>query len=176
MPPKRKVEKEKSKTQDTPPCLTADEKCFCNLFVHGGLHFAGQRTKCYEEVFGTEEKNTSSVSRKLLHQPHILEYIKELTGPVHVETEALAIKLQVTETLKSVMEETSTAQFDDKFGTDLSPAPLRAVAVNAAKALMELYPIKHAQEARLKIEGAGNGGITFNVIVPDLRPIRDEEV
>ncbi|GAB6013468.1 hypothetical protein [Viscerimonas tarda] len=62
------------------------------------------------------------------------------------------------------MEETATATFDDRFGTHLSPAPLRAVAVNAAKALMELYPVKHIHETRLRIEG--EGGVVFNVIVP----------
>ena len=90
-------------------------------------------------------------------------------------TEAIAVKLQVTETLKSVMEETSTAKYKDKWGMDLSPAPLRAVAVNAAKALMDLYPIKHAQEAKLKIEGGGDNGIIFNVIVPQKENNGEEE-
>ncbi|NDW09936.1 hypothetical protein D0T56_09770 [Dysgonomonas sp. 520] len=85
------------------------------------------------------------------------------------ETETLAVKLQVAETLRVVMEETSTAQFMDKFGVSLSPAPLRAVSVNAAKALMDLYPIKYAQEAKLRIEGS-DGGVIFNVIVPETKP------
>ena len=63
------------------------------------------------------------------------------------------------------MEETSNNNYVDRFGNKLSPAPLRAVAVNAAKALMELYPVKHSHETKLRIEGS-NAGIVFNVIVP----------
>lgn len=103
-------------------------------------------------------------ARRLLAKPHILARIKELVEELQQETETLATKLQVAETLKAVMEETSTAKYTDKFGIDLSPAPLRAVSVNAAKALMELYPIRHNQEAKLRIEG--ESGIVFNVIVP----------
>ena len=63
------------------------------------------------------------------------------------------------------MEETASSKYTDKFGVDLSPAPLRvAVSVNAAKALMDIYPIKHTQESKLRIEG--DNGIIFNVIVP----------
>ena len=72
----------------------------------------------------------------------------------------------------AVMEETATREYTDRFGIPLSPAPLRAVAVNAAKALMELYPIKHASESRLKIEN-GQGGVIFNVIVP--QPVSRDE-
>jgi hypothetical protein len=80
------------------------------------------------------------------------------------QMETLALKLQLTETLKAIMEETATAKFEDRFGVSLSPAPLRAVSVNAAKALMELYPVKHVHEARLRIEGA-DGKVIFNVVL-----------
>ena len=85
----------------------------------------------------------------------------------------MAVKLQVTETLKAVMDETATADFTDRFGVPLSPAPLRAVSVNAAKALMDIFPIKHKEESRLRIEG-GDGNVIFNVIVPT-NPSQDEE-
>ena len=87
--------------------------------------------------------------------------------------ETAAVKLQVTETLKAVMDETATSDYTDRFGVPLSPAPLRAVSVNAAKALMEIFPIKHKEENRLRIEG-GDGNVIFNVIVPDNSP-KDEE-
>lgn len=90
------------------------------------------------------------------------------------EMEAVALKLQVAETLKTVMAEAATQSYIDRFGVLLSPAPLRAVSVNAAKALMELYPIKHAQESRLRIEGS-DGNIIFNVIVPQTAPVHAEE-
>jgi hypothetical protein len=90
------------------------------------------------------------------------------------EMETLALKLQLAETLKAVMEETATASYEDRFGVALSPAPLRAVAVNAAKALMELYPVKHIHETRLRIEGAG-GSVIFNVLVPETKENANEE-
>jgi hypothetical protein len=152
---------------------TEAEEKFCELYVYGGCEYAGQARKCYEAVFGAEGKNTYLLSRRFLAKPHILAKVKELAAVIQSETETLAVKLQLTETLKAVMEETATAQFEDKFGVFLSPAPLRAVSVNAAKALMELYPVKHAQEAKLRIEGA-DGRVIFNVVVPETKT-KDED-
>lgn len=149
--------------------LSNAEDEFCNLYVYGGCEYAGQHVKCYAAIFGEDSLRINVLSRKLLAKVGIQARIKELMQELQSETENMAVKLQVSETLKAVMEETATAQFSDKFGVDLSPAPLRAVSVNAAKALMELYPIKHAQEAKLRIEGNG-GGIVFNVIVPEMKP------
>lgn len=145
--------------------LTEKEDEFCTLYVYGGSEFAGQAVKCYEEVYG-EHKNSSVKCRQLLSEVHVVTRVKELMTTLQSEIETSAVKLQISETLKAVMEETSSAQYSDKFGISLSPAPLRAVSVNAAKALMELYPIKNAQEAKLKIDGNGKG-IVFNVIVPE---------
>lgn len=165
---------EKEQTQDkTKTKLTEAEEQFCFLFVYGNHEFAGQHTKCYMEVYGEDSKNMSVKSHQLMKEVHILARIKELYTNLQNETENIAIKLQVAETLKAVMEETSTAQFSDKFGVCLSPAPLRAVSVNAAKALMDLFPIKHVQESKLRIEGS-DGNVIFNVIVPDIKS-RDEE-
>jgi hypothetical protein len=146
--------------------LSMEEEQFCELFVYGGSEYAGQHVKCYTEVFGEGLLKVIVLSRKLLAKAEIQSRIRELMKNLQGETENMAIKLQVAETLRSVMEETSTAQFSDKFGVDLSPAPLRAVSVNAAKALMELYPVRHVHEARLRVEGSG-GGIVFNVVVPE---------
>ncbi|WP_240141987.1 hypothetical protein [Parabacteroides merdae] len=103
----------------------------------------------------------------------MLAHIKALLSSERFEMETAAVKLQVTETLKAVMDETATSDYTDRFGVPLSPAPLRAVSVNAAKALMEIFPIKHKEENRLRIEGGDGNGI-FNVIVPDNSP-KDEE-
>lgn len=148
--------------------LTTKEEDFCMLYVYGDSEFAGQHIKCYAEVFG--ECNKIAVkSRKLLSKIPVQARIKELATLLQSETETIAVKLQIAETLKAVMDETSSAQFIDKFGVSLSPAPLRAVSVNAAKALMDLYPVKHIHETKLKFEGT-NGGVVFNVIVPDNKP------
>lgn len=153
--------------------LSGKEEEFCMLYVYGGSGFAGQHVKCYAEVFGDCDR-ISVKSRQLLSKIPVQARIRELATLLQGETETIAVKLQVAETLKAVMDETSTAQFSDRSGVSLSPAPLRAVSVNAAKALMELYPVKHAHETRLRTEGA-NGGVVFNVIVPAIKQDRDED-
>ena len=144
--------------------LTDAEVLFCELYVNGGRKFAGQHAACYKEVFGETEK-IEIRSRHLLMQPHIREYLREMVDEDYRTTEKMAVKLQIAETLKAVMDETATGAYVDKFGVPLSPAPLRAVSVNAAKALMELYHIRQPQSGSSK-DTQGNGGITFNVIVP----------
>ena len=150
-------------TQDRPEekPLTEQELQFCNLYVNGGLEYAGRPKKCFVEVFGEDTvKNPYASANYLMNKPHVLAHIK-------------AVKLQVTETLKAIMDETATSDYTDRFGVPLSPAPLRAVSVNAAKALMDIFPIRHKEENRLRIEGS-DGNVIFNVIVPQ-NPVKDGE-
>lgn len=155
--------------------LTAQEAAFCDLYVHGGIEFAGQTLKCYREIYGgTESVRDSMTARNLLLRPHMMARIKEMMSSGQYEMEAAAVKLQVAETLKAVMTEAATQNYTDRFGAPLSPASLRAVSVNAAKALMDLYPIKHAQESKLRIE-SNDGNIIFNVIVPQTTPTYAKE-
>lgn len=154
--------------------LTNAEIEFCELFVDGDKEFAGQAEACYREVFGEDKKNIALAARRLFAKEHIIAYIKELIAQRDVDIEAAAVKLQVSETLKAVMSETAKGEYVDKFGVPLSPAPLRAVSVNAAKALMEIYPIKHAQNQSGK-GGNENGNIIFNVIVPQNPPPHEAE-
>lgn len=154
--------------------LTEKELAFCELFVDGDKEFAGQAEACYREVFGENRKNIALAARRLMAQEHIASYIKELIKVRDVETETIAVKLQVAETLKAVMSETAKGEYIDKFGVPISPAPLRAVSVNAAKALMEIFPIKHsASEGNRNKDNSGN--IIFNVIVPQNQPTHNEE-
>lgn len=163
----------KSNTAQQRP-LTEEELRFCDLYVNGGLEFAGRPKKCYIEVFGdSAAKAPSAAANYLMNRPYVLSHIKELLSSERFEMETMAVKLQVTETLKAVMNETATGDYTDRFGVPLSPAPLRAVSVNAAKALMEIFPIKHEQENKLRIEGS-DGNVIFNVIVPQT-PIKDGE-
>ena len=153
--------------------LTEQELQFCELYVNGGLEYAGRPGKCYKEVFGEKAaKNPASTANYLMHKPHIFAHIKSLLSSDRFELETMAVKLQVSETLKAVMDETATSDYTDRFGVPLSPAPLRAVSVNAAKALMDIFPIKHKEENKLRIEGA-DGNVIFNVIVPT-NPKKDE--
>lgn len=151
--------------------LTPEEEEFCWLYVNGGGEYTGNRKKCYEEAFGfhhfPDSKKLQIDSSKLFKKPHVYTRIKQLIEERTSDDEAIAIKLQITDTMRSVMEETSTAQYKDKWGVKLSPAPLRAVAVNAARLLADIYPIKHAAEQKIKVSAEDSGGIVFNVIVPE---------
>ena len=167
-----KIREEETQPKDA--VLTQNDEKFCQLYVCGGVEYAGQLSKCYKEVFGEDYRDVLLQARQYVRQPHLAARIKELIIPMTSETEVMAIKMQITETLRAVMEEASTNNFRDKYGNPLSPAPLRAVSVNAAKALMELYPVKHAHETKLRIEGS-DGGVVFNVIVPEIRQDNDPE-
>ena len=121
--------------------LSDEELQVCELYVNGGLEYAGRPKRCYVEVFGEKAvKNPHSAANYLIHKPHVLAHIKALLSSERFEMETMAVKLQVAETLKAVMDETATTDYTDRFGVPLSPAPLRAVSVNAAKALMEIFP------------------------------------
>lgn len=154
--------------------LTPEEIDFCNMYVFGEVKFAGKRTACYREIWG-ELSKVAYKAQQLFQRPEISKYIKRLLDEQRCEDETAAVKLQVTETLKAVMGETASAGFTDKFGVDISPAPLRAVSVNAAKALMAIYPICHNHDPKLRGE-SGDGKIVFNVIVPQqIIPTNEED-
>lgn len=155
--------------------LKEEELQFCDLYVNGGLEFAGRPLKCYKEVYGEKAvKNPASAASYLLSKPQVQAYIKEMMSSERFGMETMAVKLQVAETLKAVMDETATSEYTDRFGIPISPAPLRAVSVNAAKALMDIFPIKHSQESKLRIEGS-DGNVIFNVIVPQPTPKENEK-
>ena len=150
---------------DTNIELTEQEKAFCELYVNGCDPYCGNASKCYEEVFQMSSNTSKGKARKLLGQKHIQEYLDEINSLGYNENDFL--KKRLTEILLHIIDETSSAEFHDRRGTKLSPAPLRSVAVQATKALMEMYPIKEAQVNKLNIEGSGEGGVIFNVIVPE---------
>lgn len=150
--------------------ITEQEKLFCELYVSGTAPYAGNAVKCYSEVFKDDGINAQYRAKLFMRKPRIRDYIKELEAMC--AEEAGDMKRYLTENLKKILEETSTSQFYDRRGTALSVAPLRSVAVSAAKALMDMYDVKQAQVNKLNIEGNGaEGGITFNVIVPDAKPV-----
>lgn len=150
------------KTNNT---LTEQEQFFCELFVNGEAPYGGNAARCYQEVFNDTSRLSKNRASRMLARPEIQEYLKSLDGLTYEEAKYMKILLR--ENLISIINECSQAEYRDKKGTLLSPAALRSVAVNASKALMELYPVKAAHESKLSIEGAGEGGITFNVIMPE---------
>lgn len=145
--------------------LTEQEVLFCELFVNGTAPYAGNAVKCYSEVYKEDGPRIRHWAKKLLAREDIQAYIKELEEMS--ADEAGDMKRYLTQNLMKIIDETSTAQFRDRRGTLLSPAPLRSVAVSAAKALMDMYAVKEAQTTNVNFEGGDEGGITFNVIVPE---------
>ena len=90
-------------TQDRPEekPLTEQELQFCNLYVNGGLEYAGRPKKCFVEVFGEDTvKNPYASANYLMNKPHVLAHIKALLSSERFEMETMAVKLQVTETLR----------------------------------------------------------------------------
>ena len=139
-----------------PESLNKQEIDFCELFIFGCDPYAGNARKCYEDIFYD--------SSQLMARDDVQEYINQLRAIANYETADL--KARLTEKLLHIIDETSTAKYTDRRGTELSPAPLRSVAVQASKALMEMYPVKVAQESKVELKGNGDSGIVFNVIVP----------
>lgn len=145
--------------------LTEQELLFCELFANGEAPFGGNASRCYQEVFNDKTRLAKSRATKLLARPEIQEYLKSLDELLYEEAKYMKVFLR--ENLTSIVQECTGAEYRDRKGTLLSPAALRSVAVNASKALMDLCGVKEAQVSKINIEGSGEGGIIFNVIMPD---------
>ncbi len=158
-----------------PDSLNQKERDFCELYIFGCDPYTGNARKCYEDIFQCASRISLKKARELMAREDVSEYLNDLRKIANYENADL--KARLTEKLMHIVEETSTAQYTDRKGTPLSVAPLRSVAVQAAKAVMDIHGIKAAQESKLELSG-GNGdntGITFNVIVPQEKP-KDTEI
>lgn len=148
--------------------LTEQEKNFCLLYMCGSAPYGGNAEKCYQGAFGDKSLYTLSRAKRLLKKPHIQDFMAILEE--ESREEAKDIKRYLTRTLMRIIDDCSEAEYRDRNGVVLNPAAMRSVAVNASKALMEMYPVKEAQVSKLKIGGEGEGesgpSVTFNVIVP----------
>lgn len=146
--------------------LTEQEQLFCDLYANGEAPFGGNASRCYQEVFNDKSHLAKSRATRMLARPEIQEYLKSLDELPYEQAKYMKVFLR--ENLTSIIEECATAEYRDRKGTMLSPAALRSVAVNASKALMDLYPVREAQVSKINIDGGGEGGgITFNVIMPE---------
>lgn len=145
--------------------LTDQETLFCDLYANGEAPYGGNAARCYQEVFGDRTHSCKSHATRMLARPEIQEYLGSLDELPYEE--AKYMKTFLRENLVSIIQECATASYRDRKGTLQSPAALRSVAVNASKALMDLYPVKEANVSKINIDGAGDGGITFNVIMPE---------
>jgi hypothetical protein len=146
--------------------LNDNEKLFCELYVNGCSPYAGNATRCYTDVFLGKKKTPSAgvLANQLLLRPEIKEYVTELVG--QNAQDADSVKRFLSQNLMKIIEEATESNYYNSHGEVISPAAMRSVAVNAAKALMSIHPVKESSINKINIEGH-EGGITFNVIVPD---------
>lgn len=148
-------------------------KEFCELFAGGPKGFIGDSFECCKHVFGDEAGATDfqikKFARGILAREDVKEYLNELDKTVNEEQRFM--KGFLTENLKSIVKEMSTTCYNDRKGKPVCPSMMRAVAVNAAKSLMEMYPVKDSRTDEIPING---GSVTFNVIVPQKKKETEE--
>lgn len=155
--------------------LNDNEEKFCLIYASGPAPYRGNAQKCYGLVFkgksgkyGDYEPESVEIAlaaRELMMRDDIKIRIDELSSLEIVNASTLRPRL--TEALLKIVDECSTLVCVDKFDRKVSPAALRAVAVNAVSKLTEMYGIKEDIAHKIAIEGGDGGGITFNVIVPE---------
>ncbi len=153
--------------EDKDIALTEQEKNFCLLFMCGAAPYGGNPEKCYQGAFNDKTNYALSKAKALLKKQHIQDFIATLEE--ESKEEAKDIKRYLTRTYMRIIDECSEGEYFDRNGNAMSPAAMRSVAVNASKALADLYPVKEAQVSKLNIgggEGESAPSVTFNVIVP----------
>jgi hypothetical protein len=160
--------------------ISQEEKRFCELYCNGAAPYAGNASRCYAKVFvgayDEDDLDSPIKARELLMKPEIQSYLETLEKQAYADSNY--VKRYLTGTLMRIIDEASSASFKDRFNTQLSPAPLRSVAVSASKALADLYPVKESQKHELSIDGnggaPGQSGVTFNIIMPEKKEGAEE--
>lgn len=159
--------------------LTDLEEKFCLVFACGPSPYNGNANKTYDLVFNGStgmltdplEDNTKKdveialAARKLMLRDDIRDRIDQIQSESVVN--AATLRPRLTETLLKIVDECSTLKCRDKFGTTLSPAALRSVAVNAISKLTDMYGIKEDIAHKVMLEGTNGDGIVFNLVMPE---------
>ncbi len=163
--------------------LTDLEEKFCMVYACGPSPYNGNAKKTYDLVFNgvtgllfdptpeeqeaktLHEVNISVAVHQLMQRDDIRDRIDQLQSQNMVN--ATTLRPRLTETLLKIADECSTLMVEDRFGTALSPAALRSVAVNAISKLTDMYGIKEDIAHKVMVEGADGDGITFNLIMPE---------
>lgn len=146
--------------------LTDEEAKFCLLFVNGDTSLAGNATECYLALHPELDRmEATTMAKSILKKPVVKDRLKEL-NEVNLH-DAEFLRPQITETLLSIMRECAVDSYRNENGDYVSPAPLRAVAVHAAKELNSMYGIKEAIAHKVSVDAGGSEGVTFNIIMPN---------
>lgn len=151
--------------------LTEEEQNFCLLFVDGCDPYAGNAPFCYHKTLGKNLNDDDPLleykARKLMARPEVKAFIEQLKEEVYDHKSA--IKSRIENKLIKIMDECAEGEYVNRYGIRLSPAPLRSVALHAAKELGDLNGLHKLAKIEEESENENNGiqGITFNVIVPE---------
>lgn len=162
--------------------LSEQEQKFCLIYTNGPAPYVGNGVRCWQLVFndstheptGSQEIEVSLKAHEFMSRDDVKEYIDKLSALNVVN--ATTLRPRLTQTLLKIADECATANFEDKFGTRLSPAALRSVSVNAIKTLTDMYGIKEDIAHKVMFEGSDGEGITFNLIAPQPAPKPEDEL
>lgn len=160
--------------------LSDKEQKFCLIYTNGPAPYNGNEVRCWQLVFngsttlprGEEEVEIALDASKFIQRDDVKEYIDSINALSIVN--ASTLRPRITQTLLKIMDECSTAQYKDRWGIKIQPAAMRAVAVNAASKLTDMYGIKEDIAHKIQIEGSDGDGITFNLIAPQPTKKDDE--
>ena len=160
--------------------LSDKEQKFCLIYTNGPAPYNGNEVRCWQLVFngsttlprGEEEVEIALDASKFMQRDDVKEYIDSINALSIVN--ASTLRPRITQTLLKIMDECSTAQYEDRWGIKIQPAAMRAVAVNAASKLTDMYGIKEDIAHKIQIEGSNGDGITFNLIAPQPTKKDDE--
>lgn len=160
--------------------LSDKEQKFCLIYTNGPAPYNGNEVRCWQLVFngsttlprGEEEVEIALDASKFIQRDDVKEYIDSINALSIVN--ASTLRPRITQTLLKIMDECSTAQYEDRWGIKIQPAAMRAVAVNAASKLTDMYGIKEDIAHKIQIEGSDGDGITFNLIAPQPTKKDDE--
>lgn len=160
--------------------LSEKEQKFCLIYTNGPAPYNGNEVRCWQLVFngsttpprGEEEVEIALEASKFMQRDDVKEYIDSINALSIVN--ASTLRPRITQTLLKIMDECSTAQYEDRWGVKIQPAAMRAVAVNAASKLTDMYGIKEDIAHKIQIEGSDGDGITFNLIAPQPTKKDDE--
>lgn len=160
--------------------LTDLEEKFCLVYACGPSPYNGNAKATYALVFKgktgrlfnpdgdeqvIEDVDMAIEVHNLMRRSDIRDYIDKIQSENVITASTLRPRLTVN--LLKIADECATDVYEDRFGVKQNPASLRSVAVNAISKLMEIYGVKEDIAHKVMLEGAGNEGITFNLIMPE---------
>lgn len=150
------------------------DKAFAELYVWGDSKFQGNPGACYKEIFGVATMaEAGRHGRKLVAKEHVSEEIAKQMEEYEILIKAEKIKN--IRTLTKIRDEMSEAQYVNRFGEINGVAACRSVAIKAAETVNNMLGFDKPKEVNVN-HGAGDQGIVFNLVVPQIENGDKDEV